>query len=215
MTDLSNILAVDTSQVVAKNSTDTKAGASLDMTDFLTLMVAMFQNQSIDDTADTGEMMNMMVQMSVVEAITSISALISDSTTMTYAASLVGKEVTIGQRVGSSIIEISGTVDGTGMLNGEQVVFVNGESYALSEIMAVGKLPDLTGTSSAVSGSTSAVEETGESGEAENSGDDEVTQEVEESGAAEDAENAENAEDAGDEGSDDEGDEDLGGVTGA
>ena len=30
---------------------------SLDMTDFLTLMVAQFQNQSLDSTADTSDML--------------------------------------------------------------------------------------------------------------------------------------------------------------
>ncbi|MDE7034776.1 MAG: hypothetical protein K2O74_00810, partial [Eubacteriales bacterium] len=49
----------------AENSTNVKAGTSLDMDDFLTLMVAMFQNQDIDNTADTSDMLNQMVQMSV------------------------------------------------------------------------------------------------------------------------------------------------------
>jgi len=125
-----------------KHNTDKKAGADLDMTDYLTLMVTMLQNQSIDDTVDTGEMMSQMVQMSVVSAITEISQLVQDSTTLNYAASLVGKTVTIGAYDDSGLLqEFEGEVTGTGMMNGKQVVFVNDKPYELSSIMAVGKLP--------------------------------------------------------------------------
>ncbi len=146
MVDLTNLLPLQSTQttVEAQNSTNKKAGKDLDMNDFLTLMVAMFQNQSIDNQADTSEMMNMMVQMSVVEAISNISTLINDSTVMTYAASLVGKKVTIGQYIGQELVTTQGTVDGTGSYGGQQVVFVNGKSYYLSDIMAVGELPNQT-----------------------------------------------------------------------
>lgn len=131
---------------VATKSTNKKAGSDLDMTDFLTLMVAMFQNQDIDNAASTTDMMNQMVQMSVVQAITNISTLIDDSTVLTYAASLVGKEVTIGQYKGKELQEIVGTVTGTGTLNGQQVVFIGDDSYYLNDIMAVGRLPDKENT---------------------------------------------------------------------
>lgn len=118
-------------------TTRKKDNASLDMTDFLSLMVAQFQNQSIDNTADTSDMLNQLVQMSMIEAITNIT----DATVMMYAGSLVGKEVTIGRYNGDKLEEIVGTVTGTGTSNGQQVIFVNGESHYLSEIMAVGRLP--------------------------------------------------------------------------
>lgn len=125
-----------------QHSTSDRAGESLNMTDFLTLMVAMFQNQDIDNAASTTDMMNQMVQMSVVEAITNISALINDSTVMTYAASLVGKEVTVGKFVGNELTEIRGVVTGTGTLGGQQVIFIGDDSYYLNDIMAVGRLPE-------------------------------------------------------------------------
>lgn len=144
MTDISNLIGVGKTQTPeAKNSTNKKAGAQLGMDDFLTLMVAMFQNQDIDNTASTSEMMNQMVQMSVVQAITSISTLINDSTSLTYAASLVGKEVTIGQYKNGKLEELVGTVTGTGTLNGQQVIFVGDDSYYLSDIMAIGRLPEI------------------------------------------------------------------------
>lgn len=143
MSDLANRLGT-TANVArkAQNSTNKKAGKELDMNDFLTLMVAMFQNQDIDNAASTTDMMNQMVQMSVVQAITNISTLIDDSTVLTYAASLVGKEVTVGQYVGKELKEIVGVVTGTGTLNGQQVIFIGDESYYLNDVMAVGRLPD-------------------------------------------------------------------------
>lgn len=102
----------------------------------------MFQNQDIDNAASTSDMMNQMVQMSVVQAITNISTLIDDSTVLTYAASLVGKEVTVGQYKGKELQEIVGTVTGTGTLNGQQVIFIGDESYYLNDVMAVGRLPE-------------------------------------------------------------------------
>ena len=129
---------------VAKKSTNDKAGQSLDMTDFLTLMVAMFQNQDIDNPADTSTMMTQMVQMSVIQAITDISQLISDSTNMTYGASLIGKEVTIGiyNDTFTDLQEITGVVTGTGQQDGKQVIFIGNDTYLVSDIIAVGRLPE-------------------------------------------------------------------------
>ena len=143
--DLSGVLGTEEIVKTASNTTNKKAGSDMVMDDFLKLMVAQFQNQSIDNTADTTEMMNQMVQMSVIQAITNLTTLISDSTNLSYAASLVGKEVTIGQRTGSEVEEILGTVTGTGTLDGKQVIFLdNGEEpYYLTDIMAVGRLPEL------------------------------------------------------------------------
>lgn len=146
--DLTGVLGTQETVKTASNSTNKKAGSDLVMDDFLKLMVAQFQNQSIDDTADTTEMMNQMVQMSVIQAITNLTTLVSDSTNLSYAASLVGKEVTIGQRNGSEIEELLGTVTGTGTLDGKQVIFLDNQEdpYYLTDIMAVGRLPEIKKT---------------------------------------------------------------------
>lgn len=117
---------------------DEKSGYDLDMQDFLTLMVTELQNQSIDNTADTSEMLNQMVMMQMVSALTNMT----DVSIMTYAASLVGKTVTVGQYDNEGQLqEIVGEVTGTGTMGGQQVVFVGDKYYYMSEIMAVGTLP--------------------------------------------------------------------------
>lgn len=110
----------------------------LDMTDFITLMITQMTNQGIDDTMDTSEMLNQMVQMQMIQSMVNMT----DATTMNYAASLVGKEVTVG-KLGEDgkLQELYGEVTATGTMNGQQVIFIGDEYYYLSEIMAVGKLP--------------------------------------------------------------------------
>lgn len=111
---------------------------TLTMEDFLQLMVMQFQNQDIENPASTSDMMNQLISMSTIQAM----ATMTDAATMSYAASLVGKTVTIGQYEGGSLKEIVGEVTGSATYNGEQVIFVDGKQYYLSDIMAVGTLPE-------------------------------------------------------------------------
>ena len=122
----------------------------LEFEDYLQLMVQQLQNQTIDNTTDTSDMLNQLVQMSVVEMMsavqTSIDTLV-EANTLTYAASLVGKTVTIGVFDDEgNLQELVGEVTGTGTYQGSPVIFVNGEMYALSDIMAVGTLPEVPDT---------------------------------------------------------------------
>ena len=119
----------------------------LDFNDFLQLMVQQLQNQTMDNTTDTGEMLNQLVQMSTVQMLSSVKTGLEnlvDASTLTYAASLVGKTVTVGQYdEDGKLQEIEGVVTGTGNYQGVPVIFVNDEMYPLNSIMAVGKLPEI------------------------------------------------------------------------
>lgn len=128
-----------TQKVGNKDVTIAKKGSNsdLDMLDFISLMIAQLTNQGIDDTMDTSEMLNQMVQMQMITSMVNMT----DATTTSYAASLVGKNVTVGKYVDGKLQEVYGEVTATGTMDGQQVIFVNDEYYTLSEIMAVGKLP--------------------------------------------------------------------------
>ncbi|WP_294852490.1 flagellar hook capping FlgD N-terminal domain-containing protein [uncultured Oscillibacter sp.] len=124
---------------IGSTSSSKSGSMSLEMEGFLQLMIAQFQNQDPENAASTTDMLNQMVQMSMVQAITNIT----DAVTLNYSASLVGKEVTIGTYDSDGKLqELVGTVTGTGTYNGNPVVFVDGKSYSMSSIMAVGRLPD-------------------------------------------------------------------------
>lgn len=144
MSDLSQVLNLTASRAKkAQHATNDEKSNTLDMQDFLLLMVTQLQNQSIDNTTDTSDMLNQMVQVSVIEAINNITSVVNDSSTMSYAASLVGKSVVVGQMSGNQVVEKEGVVKGTGVLSGKQVIFLEDDScYYLTDIMAVGKLPN-------------------------------------------------------------------------
>ena len=143
MSDITNYLTAQRTNTTSKSALAGKSDndrSGLDMTDFLTLMVTQMTNQTMDQTADTSDMLNQLVQMQMVQALTNMT----DASIMTYAASLVGKEVTVGQFDGNgNLQEIVGQVTGTGTMGGEQVVFVGDKYYYMSEIMAVGRLPEV------------------------------------------------------------------------
>jgi len=139
MADLSGVLGTRTVNDKEIKITKKGSGLDLDMMDFVQLMIAQMTNQGIDDTMDTSEMLNQMVQMQMIQSMVNMT----DANMMTYSASLVGKEVTVGKYDSDGKLqELVGTVTGTGTMDGQQVVFVNDEYYYLSEIMAVGRLPE-------------------------------------------------------------------------
>ena len=124
-----------------------KDKSTLSFTDMLGLMVAQFQNQTIDNQASTSDMMNQLVQMSTMQAMNDMVSQIKELTlanVMGYAASLVGQTVTVGvyNEETKELEEVVGVVKGTGTYDGQQVIYLdNGTGYFLSEIMAVGTLP--------------------------------------------------------------------------
>ena len=119
----------------------------LEFEDYLQLMVQQLQNQTMDSTMDTSAMLDQLVQMSTVQMMASLESSMStvaDGVALNYAASLVGKTVTVGTyNEEGKLEEVVGQVTGTGTYQGTQVIFVNGEMYPLSSIMAVGELPDI------------------------------------------------------------------------
>ena len=141
---MADIGSIGASSIIPKKSTSRPGNTEMKMEDFLTLMVVQLQNQTIDDTADTGEMLNQLVQMQMVTALSNMT----DASIMSYASSLVGKEVTIGYVDGDNKLhEEVLKVIGTGLYDGQQVIFCDdGNMYSLSQIMAVGRLPEIEET---------------------------------------------------------------------
>ena len=113
---------------------------TLDMNDFLRLMAAQMQNQDMNNPMSESEMLAQMAQMATVTAMTNMT----DVAVTTYSASLVGKEVTLAHmdKDKESINQLVGKVTGAGLYGGQQIIFVGGKSYNISQIMAIGVLPD-------------------------------------------------------------------------
>lgn len=144
MADIAGLLGTGITGISPKNSTSRKNNTELDMNDFLQLMIVQLQSQTIDNAMDTSEMMNQLVQMQMISAITNMT----ETNVMTYASSLVGKVVTIGLSSENGLEEREVLVTGTGVMNGQQVIFGKDntgkiETYGLNQIMAVGQLPPI------------------------------------------------------------------------
>lgn len=123
---------------------------TLSFEDMLQLMVAQFQNQTMDDQASTTDMMNQLVQMSTMQAMNSMVDSMGElqlASVMSYAASLVTQKATVtlfnGYDEDGNMIERVAEVTGMGTYGGQTVIFVGeeGDMYYLSDILAVGKLP--------------------------------------------------------------------------
>ena len=117
------------------------AGGTMSMTDFYTLLAAQLRYQDADNPMDTSEMMAQMVQSQMIQTITQLS----EVTITTYAASMAGKEVTVaevdekGQYTGENTV---GVVESVVFSGGTPILFVNGKGYYMSQLMAIGKVPE-------------------------------------------------------------------------
>lgn len=132
--------------------------------DYWKLMAAQLQYQDMSNPMDNSEMMNQMVQMSSMSAMSKLSDAIANFSTVTnnlstvtlttYSTGLLGKEVTIavpvkdgnGKEVKdengtSKMTTVKGVVTGVD-LTGATSVYVGGKKYELSQVMAVGDVPE-------------------------------------------------------------------------
>ena len=124
----------------------TYSKTTLDSTDFLKLIAAQLQNQDMTNPMSNSEMMEQLSQMSSIQTMNDLQTAITnmnDIAVTNYSAALVGKEVTIAVEGSDGKLKtIEGMVTGSGFYGGETVVFVDGKAYGLSQVMAVGKIPD-------------------------------------------------------------------------
>ena len=117
-----------TSGTVTGSSTTTSNKTSLDTSDFLKLIAAQLRYQDMSNPMDNSEMMQQMTQMSSVTSMNDMSARmnsIAEISTITYAASMIGKELTIAtsqDKLTGAITTIKGTATGVGFYNGEPTV---------------------------------------------------------------------------------------------
>ncbi len=126
---------LSTAATTSATTTSTKkTGTSLDMDDFLKLMVAQLQNQDMNNTADTSQYTTQMAQFSMVQALTELN----EMTKTVYSMSLIGKDITLAENASDgSLHVVSGVVEGVNLYDGDAQVIVNGVSYPMSSIMEV------------------------------------------------------------------------------
>ncbi len=127
-------------------SSSSTSNSLMDLDDFYYLLAAQLKYQDADNPMDTSEMMGTLVQTQMIQAISSMT----QTNTTSYAASLVGKQVTIAETDTSGVYsgEVKGTVTGV-VLGDNPLVLVDGKYYYLNQVMAVGDVSAETETDAA------------------------------------------------------------------
>lgn len=138
----------------------TQAGAKSDNStlsteDFWKLIAAELKYQDMSDPMDNSAMMEQIVQMSNMSTMSSMATAISNFSTVinnlssvtltTYSTGLLGKEVTVVTKTdenGKVVETKKGIVSGVD-LTGATSVYVDGNKYELSNIMAIGNVPEV------------------------------------------------------------------------
>ena len=145
--------AKETASAAKSASISTSAiSNAINMEDFLVLMVAQLQNQTMYDTVDNSEMLAQLAQYSSIQAMTEMASSMTSVVEATnesllmnytsYAASLVGKEVTAAEvNESGELVETTGVVSGVGLFEGNPVIYIGDKAFDLGNIMVIGKAP--------------------------------------------------------------------------
>lgn len=121
-----------------RRHTVTSTNANLSIEDFYKLMSAQLKYQDPSNPTDSTDMLNQMTQMAMISSIENMNIM----TQTTYAASMMGKEVTVAKVAEGSnklIGEEKGVVTGVNLSGKNMTIWVNGKEYPLSRVMQIGK----------------------------------------------------------------------------
>ncbi len=126
---------------------------TITMTGFFQLLATQLQNQDMTNPMDNSEIMNQMTQMAMVQSISSMTDAMKNMTTInsqTYAASLVGQEVTMavteensyGQEVPVDVKYAK--VEWVNFTSGNPTIKVEGDDkeYQLRHLVGMGRVPN-------------------------------------------------------------------------
>ncbi len=126
----------------------TQSSNSLTMDDFYALLAAQLQYQDPTNPTDSSEMLAQLSQMEMMDATYSMTSAIEELTyanLTTYAASLMGKEVTVAEvdpETGELIGTVKGVVEGVS-LGSFPTIVVDGKQYSTTQIMGIGDVPEI------------------------------------------------------------------------
>ena len=112
--------------------------------DFLQLMIAQLKNQDFMNPVDDTQYLSQLAQFTTMQQTTEMSEKISQS----YLLSLVGTNVTAAKYgTAGDIINETGTIEKISLVDGENLIFVNGTSFTLEQMMelnATNTSPNIT-----------------------------------------------------------------------
>lgn len=106
--------------------------SSLDVSDFMNLMITQMTNQDFLNPADNTEYMAQLAQFSSMQEMQKLA----EYSKTNYAASLLGTTVTVAKNeVGGDVSKATGVVTSVSLVNNEYSLTVNGKTYTLDQVM--------------------------------------------------------------------------------
>ncbi|MCI1981602.1 MAG: hypothetical protein LKJ45_00390 [Oscillospiraceae bacterium] len=133
---LSQAYAADSNNS-STNSAASSSNSTLDVSDFLKLMAAQMQNQSISkDSTDSSQYIQQLLDFTIIQSIQSMTK----NNSREYAVSLVGHTATISKydSAAGKYTSVQGVVKSAGFdSSGKCTISINGRNYALSDVVSV------------------------------------------------------------------------------
>lgn len=106
--------------------------SSLNVSDFMNLMITQMTNQDFLNPTDNTEYMSQLAQFSSMQEMQKLA----EYSKTNYATSLLGQTVTVAKNeIGGDVSKNTGVVTSVSLVNNEYTVKVNGQSYTLDQIM--------------------------------------------------------------------------------
>ncbi len=123
---------------------------TLTIDSFFKLLSAQLANQDMTNPMDNSEMMAQLTNMAMVQSLTAMTTSIQNSTavsTQTYAASMIGQEITVAvidKETGKPVGVKYGTVASVDFTQGNPVIRLEGDDteYPMAYVLGVGKIKD-------------------------------------------------------------------------
>lgn len=148
---------------------------TLSIESYIQLLATQLQNQDVTNPMDSSEMMNQLTQMAMVQALSTLTTTMTNSSaieTTNYAAGLIGKGVTVAQTeestYGASVVVGSkyGKVASVNLSGSDPTFRLEGDStdYSLTQLMGIGDLTQETETADEESSEVDETEEEEDSG---------------------------------------------------
>jgi len=123
---------------------------TLTIESYFKLLAAQLANQDMTNPMDNSELMTQMVQMAMVQSLGTVTESLTTSstvTTQTYAASLIGQDVTVALTKEEGGVEIAydvlyGKVESVDFTGGDPVLKLEGsdKQFSLSHLLGMGKI---------------------------------------------------------------------------
>ena len=126
--------AISSNQQTTSTAGSASKGNGLNMDDFFKLLVAQLSNQDMFNTVDDTQFISQMAQFSMVQALSDLS----QASATAYSVSLIGKEATVAQTGADGTMQVhTGIVDSVTLFNGSPQITIDGQRYALTNVMEV------------------------------------------------------------------------------